>query len=156
MKTSAKVALLTVLVAIPAFLLGNGAPGGAWWKSVWPWTQSHGDPPANLLPFFLFLAVVEAVSLGLAISFIVWGWPAMKRLSGGRSGLATAMYVSATWLLGNWWMHDNLHQVNGFDFTGLLAIEYLFHVTLIAAGAVLCYGLATSALDPAGPSPSAD
>jgi hypothetical protein len=151
MKTSAKSTLVIVLVAIPAFLLGNGAPGGAWWGQVWPWTQSHGDPPANLLPFFLLLAVVEALALGASVAFVLWGWPTMRRLAGGRTGLATGMYLSATWLLGNWWMHDNLHQVTGFDFTGLLVIEYVFHVTLIAAGCVLCYGLATNALGQAGP-----
>lgn len=146
MKTSLKATLVIVLVAIPAFLLGNGAPGGAWWKSVWPWTEAHGDPPSDLLPFFLFLAVLEALALGAAVAFVIWGWPTMKRLAGGRTGLATAMFTSATWLLGNWWMHDNLHQVTGFNFTGLLVIEYVFHVTLILAGCVLCYGLAVNAL----------
>lgn len=146
MKTSLKVALVTALVAAPAFALGNGAPGGGWWGEVWPWTSDHEDPPSSLLPFFLVLAVVEAAALGLAVSFVAWGWPAMRRLAGGRDGTAMGMYLSATWLLGNWWVHDNLHQVTGFNFTGLLVIEYLFHVTLIVAGCVLCYGLATNAL----------
>lgn len=146
MKTSAKVALVTLAVAVPAFALGNGAPAGGWWQDAWPWTSSHEDPPSSLLPLFLILAIVEAVALGLAVAFVIWGWPAMKRLAGGKTGLATAMFASATWLLGNWWMHDNLHQVTGFNFQGLLVIEYAFHVTLIAAGCVLCYGLATNAL----------
>ena len=153
MKTSLKVVLLTLAIAVPAFLLSNGSPGGAWWSSAWPWTDGgHDDPSSAQLPFFIFLAVVEALTLGLAVSFIVWGWPAAKRLAGGRRGLATAMSVSATWLLGNWWMHDNLHQVNGFNYTGLLVIEYGFHVTLIAAGCILCYGLATLAF--AQPAPA--
>lgn len=146
MNTRAKAILVTILVAIPAFLLSNGTPGGSWWRQVWPWTSTHADPPAELLPFFVALAVIEALALGAAVAFVIWGWPTMRRLSGDRKGLATGMYLGATWLLGNWWVHDNLHQVTGFNFTGLLVIEYLFHVTLIAAGAVLCYGLATNAL----------
>ena len=152
MKTSLKVALLTVLVAIPAFLLGNGAPAGGWWSDLWPWGDGgHGEPSSAQLPFFMAIAALEAVALGLAVAFVAWGWPAMRRLAGGRAGLAMGMYLGATWLLGNWWFHDNLHQVNGFDFAGLLVIEYVFHLTLIVAGCVLCYGLATNAL---GQSPS--
>jgi hypothetical protein len=147
MKTTVKIAIVTLAIAIPAFLLGQGGPLGGWWDSVWPWTSDeHLDPPSRLFPFFLVLAVVESLAMGLAVAFVVWGWPAMKRLAGGKTGMATAMYVSATWLLGNWWVHDNLHQITGYNFTGLVVIEYLFHVTLIAAGCVLCLGLATSAL----------
>ena len=148
MKTSAKVALLTLAIAVPAFALGNQAPAGGWWAEAWPWVDDteHGEPTSAQLPFFMVLGVLEAVSLGLAVSFLAWGRPAMQRLSGGRQGLATAMMLSAAWVLGNWWVHDNLHQVNGFELGGLLVIEYAFHVTLIAAGATLCYGLATNAL----------
>ena len=145
MKTSAKVAILTLAIALPAFALGSQAHAGGWWKDAWPWVDSadHGDPSSGQLPFFLLLGALEAVSLGLAVSFLVWGRPAMQRLAGGRTGLETAMMLSAFWVLGNWWVHDNLHQVNGFDLAGLLVIEYAFHVTLIAAGATLCYGLVT-------------
>lgn len=153
MKTSAKVALLTLAIAIPAFVLGNAAPAGGWWADAWPWTDDaeHGEPTSAQLPFFLVLAAVEAVSLGLAVSFLVWGRPAMQRLAGGRTGLETAMMLGAFWVLANWWMHDNLHQVNGFNLAGLLVIEYAFHVTLILAGAVLCYGLATGGAMSAAP-----
>lgn len=147
MKTSLKVALLAAAVAVPAFALGNGAPGGAWWSELWPWGDGgHGEPSSAQLPLFMAVAAVEAVALGLSIAFLAFGFPAMQRLAGGRAGLATAMSLSAAWVLGNWWFHDNLHQVNGFDFAGLLVIEYVFHVTLVAAGCVLCYGLATNAL----------
>ena len=153
MKTSAKVALLTLAIAVPAFALGNQAPAGGWWAEAWPWVDDteHAEPTSAQLPFFLVLGVLEAVALGLAVAFLVWGRPAMRRLSGGRTGLATAMMASASWVLGNWWVHDNLHQVNGFELDGLLVIEYAFHATLIAAGGVLCYGLATGAASPAGP-----
>lgn len=152
MKTAAKVAIVTLLVALPAFALGNGAPLGGWWMDAWPWAHVQDEPPSNLVPFFMVLGVVEAVALGLAVSFAIWGLPHMRRLAGGRDGVATAMAVSATWLLGNWWMHDNLHQVTGFDFEGLVVIEYVFHFTLIVAGAILCYGLATGANSFAGSS----
>lgn len=148
MKTSLKVAIVTILIAIPAFALGSQAPAGGWWKAAWPWGEGAdpGEPSSAQLPLFMVLAVLEAVTLGLAVCFLVWGFPMSKRLAGGRTGLTLAMYASAAWVLGNWWFHDNVHMTNGLDFTGLLVIEYAFHVTLIAAGAVLCYGLAINAL----------
>lgn len=148
MKLAAKATLLTLAIALPAFALGNGAPGGGWWASTWPWIDAteHAEPSPGQLPFFLLLGVIEAVSLGLAVAFLVWGRPAVRRLAGGRTGLGGAMVASAFWVLANWWVHDNLHQVNGFNLAGLLVIEYAFHVTLIAAGAILCYGLATNVL----------
>ena len=148
MKTSLKVTLLTLAIAVPSVALSNAAPAGGWWADAWPWTDTsdHGEPTSTQLPFYMLLAVLEGVALGLGVSFLVWGRPAMRRLAGGRTGLATAMSLSAFWVLANWWVHDNLHQVNGFDFAGLLVIEYAFHVTLIVAGAILCYGLATNAL----------
>jgi hypothetical protein len=60
---------------------------------------------------------------------------------------AVIIYLSTVWLLGNWWVHDALHIVNGMNPTGLLKIEYGFHVTLILAGAALAYALATMVTD---------
>ena len=39
----------------------------------------------------------------------------------------------------NWWAHDSLHLHNGMDLSGLLRIEYAFHMTLIAAGLTLAW-----------------
>jgi len=142
MKTSVKVAILTAIVTIVAFPLEAAGPLGSWWASIWPWGQApHGPAPTGLqVPLFMVLGVLEAVGLGLAISFLVFGWPVVKRVAATRPG-AMAMYVSAAWVLGNWWIHDSLHFTNSTDPGSLLAIEYAFHVTLILAGATLCFQL---------------
>lgn len=144
MKTSLKVALVTLTVAVPAFALGAGSPPGeAMWRSVWPWdTETHTEPTAAQIPFFMGIGAFEAIGLGLAVAFLVFGRGAVRRLapSGWR---ANVLHFGAAWLLGNWWAHDSLHMVNGEDLTGLLVLEYLFHATLITTGALVCWALAT-------------
>src|SRR5262245_55730448 len=125
MSTPVKVVLLTIVVAVPAFLSG---------RVIWPPFAGNPTPTTAQLPLFLVLAAMEAIALGLGISFIVFGWPLMRRLSGGATALTWAMFVSIAWLLVSWWSHDNLHQANGHDLGGLLVIEYSYHVTLMVAG----------------------
>jgi hypothetical protein len=91
----------------------------------------------SLLPFFLFLSVAEALSFGMGIAFLIYGWPMMSRLANGSTRMTWAMFVSIAWLLLNWWAHDNLHTHNGLNVVGLLFIEYGFHLTLIIAGGTL-------------------
>jgi hypothetical protein len=139
MSTPIKVALLTIVVAIPAFLSG---------RVIWPPNAVNPTPTAAQLPLFLVLAAMEAIVLGLGISFIVFGWPLMRRLTGGATALSWAMFVSIAWLLVSWWSHDNMHQANGHDLGGLLVIEYLYHVTLQVAGGVVAYGFLRSLRSP--------
>jgi hypothetical protein len=71
-----KVALVTALFAVPAMALG---------QVIWPLAPGSPEPTAGQLPFFLFLAVFEALTFGLGISFLV-----------------------------SWWPHNNLHTHNGW------------------------------------------
>lgn len=144
METKYKVLILTVAVAIPAFILSAGSPpGGAMWRAIWPWGSDVAGPGpgAALLPLYMILGLIEALSLGLAVSYVAFGWQATK----DRLGVGVLFCLCITWALGNWWMHDSIHQVNGEDFVGLAVIEYLFHVTLIAAGAYVAWVLARKA-----------
>ena len=50
-------------------------------------------------------------------------------------------FIATAWLLISWWPHDNMHKHNGMDLAGLLRIDYLFHVSMMVAGAVLAYSL---------------
>jgi len=134
MKTWIKVALVTALFAVPAMALG---------QVIWPAHPGSPEPSAGQLPFFIFLAVFEAVAFGLGISFLLFGFPALLRLARGSRLRAWAMYLSVGWFLVSWWPHDNLHLHNGFDLQGLLYIEYGFHVTLIIGAVVLAYSLLT-------------
>jgi hypothetical protein len=102
-------------------------------------------PSARQLPFFVALAA-EAVVLGLAVAFGLLGRGLVARLFSTRVR-ATAMHVAVVWMLGSWWLHDGLHMANGTDLTGLLLIEYGFHLTLMGAAVVVAWAFATEALD---------
>jgi hypothetical protein len=128
MRTWQKAALLTVTIAIPAFILG---------PVIWP--MSPDFPALTGVQFGLFagLAAWEALLLGAGVSFLVFGWSAARQSP--QPGKATVALVAVTWLMSNWWVHDNLHAHTGMNVPGLLAIEYGFHFTLGATGLVLAY-----------------
>ena len=141
MKT--KVVLVTLVVAILAFLLAPNAP----W-TIWPKPADLMPPPTPTeVNLFMLLAVFDALSLGLGIACLIFGWPLVQQVAAPSRGRAVIIYISTVWVLGNWWVHDALHMVNGMNPTGLLKIEYGFHVTLIIAGTALAYALATMVTD---------
>jgi len=138
MTQTAKVVSVTLLLAIAAFLFGSHGPLGG---ILWPAPVALASPPTAMQEkLFMLLDVVEALAFGLGLAFVFFAWPAVKRIV-PSTGCAAIMYVSTAWFLANWWIHDNFHMVAGFHPGGLLAIEYAFHVTLIAAGAALAYSL---------------
>src|SRR5215216_5579293 len=130
MKPWVKVLLVTVLIAAPAMVLG---------PVLWPPAAAGPEPTGGQLPFFIVLAIMEAVLLGLGISFLLFGLPAVRRVSPDSKARALAMYVCIGWLMVSWWPHDNLHISNGNNMQGLLFIEYGFHFTLMIAALVLAY-----------------
>jgi hypothetical protein len=93
------------------------------------------------MPAYLALAIVEALAFGLAVAFLLFGWPALRGLALGRPWLNRVLFVSLAWLMGNWWIHDGLHMNVGLDMERLLYIEYGFHLTLLACGGALELGL---------------
>lgn len=93
--------------------------------------------PVAVLPFVLVLKVFEGLALGTGICFLLFGYPLLKRAK-QSGGLTLAAFISVAWYLVNWWPHDNLHLVSGIrNLMALLAIEYVFHLTMMLAGAVL-------------------
>jgi hypothetical protein len=127
-KTWVKVLIVTVLVAVPAFLLG---------PVLFPPADIGVEPTAGQMPYFLFLAVGDAVLLGLGVSFLLFGFPVMRQVSPDSKLRAWAMYLSIGYLMVSWWPHLNLHAHNGIDLQGLLYIDYFFHLPLEIAGVVL-------------------
>ena len=127
--------LVTVALTVFAFLTGVNGPLGA---AVFGWQPAAGapEPTGAQLPLFVVLALTEAVAFGFGVSFLLFGYPWMRAAGPAPAGLTRAAHVSIAWVLLNWWSHDSLHIANGMDLGGLLAIEYAFHVTLMAAGAV--------------------
>ncbi len=107
-------------------------------RVIWPDAPGAVQPSAGLLPFYIVVAVVESFAFGLGVAFLIFGGRMMSSFGQGR-GLALLTYLSIGWLLINWWPHDNLHRVVGFNFSRLIWIEYGFHVTLIAAAACVAY-----------------
>jgi hypothetical protein len=125
-----KIIATTVLFAVPAFLLG---------KMIWPPDPMGPVPTSVQLPLFIFLAFMEALTFGLGASFVLFGWPLLKKISDSSRNLAKLTFASIAWLLISWWPHDNMHIHNGMDLSGLLVIEYLFHFSLMVAGIILAY-----------------
>jgi hypothetical protein len=136
--------LITVAAAVAAFPLSPRAPLG---QLLWPATVDLDSAPAGIqLGLFMLLGVIEALAFGVGLAVLVLGRATVRRVvPPDRAGLATAMHVALFWLLWSWWLHDGLHMVAGLHTGSLLAIEYAFHVTLIAAGSVLAYALTTAA-----------
>jgi hypothetical protein len=130
-----KWALTTLGVAIVSFGLT---------RVLWPDPPDASGPPGGLLPLFIVLGVLESLAFGLGVSFLIFGGGLLARLRQSRA-LTVGAYLSTAWLLINWWPHDNLHRITGHgDWAGLAAIEYGFHVTLIAAGATLAVFLVST------------
>jgi hypothetical protein len=132
MKTWYKVLLITLGTAVPAFVLG---------PIIWP-PDLHGGAPSGLqLLLFMALAALESLTFGLGVAFISYGLPLVRRAASGSRARAWITFIATAWLLISWWPHDNMHKHNGMDLDGLLKIDYLFHVSMIVAGAVLAYTL---------------
>lgn len=141
--TTRRFVLITVIGAVAAFMLGPQAPIG---QQIWPSTVELVPPPAGArLGLFMLLGVIESLAFGAGLAFLLMGRRPLRRLFGpDRERLATAAHLSVFWLLWSWWLHDGLHMVAGLNAGPLLAIEYAFHVTLIGAGGILAYALATT------------
>ncbi len=128
MTTKTRALAITVALAVPAFLLG---------PVLWPVADTGVEPTSGQLPFFLFLAVGDALLFGAGIAFVALGFPLVRRLSGRSRLRAWTMYVAISYLMVSWWPHLNMHNSNGMDLSGLLVIDYLFHFPLEVAAVAL-------------------
>jgi hypothetical protein len=133
MKTPVKASIVTLFVAIIAFLTEPNSPFGGFWAPHPMVPQATGAQ----LPLFMLLGAIEALAFGVGVSFLVFGYSTLKANVPVSTPMARAAHLSIAWLLMNWWPHDSLHLHNGLNLNGLLAIEYGFHVTLIIAGVIL-------------------
>jgi hypothetical protein len=133
MKTSIKMPAITLVVGAVAFVLG---------PVIWPPSPDIHPTPAQL-PYLIVLSIIEALAFGFGIAFIVYGRRLIKGLTEGVGKAAAAMHGSLSWLLVSWWPHDNMHIHNALNINGLIVIDYVFHLTVIAAGVVLVYSFYT-------------
>ena len=142
MKTWMKVLLITLPVAILSLPVG---------QVIWPPASGGMDaemPMSGLVLLgFIGVGVFEGLALGIGIAFLVLGLPVVRRLAAatGSGALAWSAFAGIIWFLVSWWPHDGLHRSMGDDMGALLAVEYGFHVTLIASGAILAYAFVRAA-----------
>ena len=127
--------VVTVVLALFAFLTSVNGPLGA---AVFGWHPAEGspEPSGGQLPFFILLGLAEAVAFGFGVAFLLFGYPWMRDAGHATTRLTRAAHISIAWILLNWWSHDSFHIANGMNLGGLLLIEYAYHITLMAAGAI--------------------
>jgi hypothetical protein len=104
---------------------------------IFPPADVGEEPTAGQMPYFLFLALTDAVLLGLGVSFLLFGFPVMRQVSPDSRLRAWAMYLAIGYLMVSWWPHLNMHAHNGTDLQGLLFIDFTFHLPLEVAGVAL-------------------
>lgn len=126
---------VTFVLGAIAFVASPNGPLGGFWRP----SPDFPQPTSAQLPLFILLNVAEVLAFGLGIAFLIFGYPLMRAIAPASKRLTLWAFLSIAWLLVNWWPHDSLHVANGMNMGGLLVIEYLFHVTLIVAGAILAY-----------------
>ena len=131
LKTRWKVAITTLLVGGSAFLAAPAARGAT----------AGAEPSAIETSFLVFSGAGEALSLGLGVAFVLFGWPRILRNADSSRARTMAVCASVTWLLISWWPHDNLVRYLGEGARTLTFLEYGFQVTLIVCGVVLAYSL---------------
>ena len=145
MSTKVRLIALGVVVAVVAFLLEPNSPLGGFWAPA----DDMPEPSGAQVPLFIILGIVEAAALGIGAAFIAWAFtrvPAIAASLGTSVSATRGALIAVGWLLTNWWVHDSLHINNGTDLGGLLVIEYLFHVTLIAGGVYLAWFFAQAVM----------
>ena len=131
MKRWMKVTIVTLMVAVPAFVLG---------PVLFPPADVGSEPSAAQIPFFMFLGAADAILLALGVSFLVFGLPVLRKVSPDSRLRAWAMYLAIGYLMVSWWPHLNLHISTPIDnWQMLLYIDFLFHLPLEIAGVVLAY-----------------
>lgn len=130
-----KALTITILATLLGILLAADAPLG---RLLWP---AHPVGPENTpsqaqLVGFIAVYAWQSLAFGVGIAFLALGYPRVLRLT-GTPGLARAAHLAIAWTLINWVPHVNLHMHFGEAPAGLLAIEWVFHATLVVAGGVL-------------------
>lgn len=94
------------------------------------------DPSGIQMGLLVLVAIVEVAGFTFGGLFLVRGWGLTQRYIPSPR-LARAAHFAIVWSLMSWVPHGALHQTNGHDLWRLIAIEYAFHVTLIASAAIL-------------------
>jgi len=127
--------VITVVLALVAFVVSPNGPLGGFWRPA----PLESVPSGVQIALFIFVNLVEVITFGLGICFLLFGYRTVKAALPGTPTLATVSWLALSWTLINWWPHDSLHMYIGTNVKGLLALELGFHVTLMISGLILAY-----------------
>jgi len=130
-----KIVAVTLGVGALAFLASPNAPLGGFWGAP---PEIGPEPTGMQVLLFIIIGIIQALVFGLGIAFLIFGFPLVSAAPVSQ-GLAFVTYLAIAWSLINWWPHSNFHQTASENINTLLAIEYGFHITSIAAGLVVAY-----------------
>lgn len=127
---------VTLVLGIAAFLTSPIAPLGGFWG-----LSTVGHMPEGIQKgLFILLTIIQSLAFGFGVAFLFFGRESVRSFLPTEGGLSLAVYLAIAWSLLSWWPHSNLHQThNPENLSGLLAIEYGFHVTLILGGVIIAY-----------------
>ena len=130
MNSILKISLLTLVMTVAALLLQ---------PLLWSPAPGTPTPVGAQLPLFIVLTILSALTFGAGVSFLAFGLPLVRRATAVANVPAWPVYLAIGWSLVSWWPHNNLHQANGDNLAGLLAIEYGFHVSLYVTGLIVAW-----------------
>ena len=131
------VVFVTLGLGIVFFLASPLGPLGGFWR---PYPLPPALTPTQIqVSLFVLLHLIEALVSAFGVAFLIFGYPLVRAVAPASGTLTRLAHLAIAWVLINWWPHDSLHVSNGINPTGLLRIDYGFHVTLMAAGLILAY-----------------
>lgn len=125
---------VTLVFGLLAFLASPNAPLG----HIWGHEAPNMNPTGLQKVLFILLSIIQSFAFGLGIAFLIFGQPYINAILHGNKNLSIATYLAMAWSLMSWWPHTNFHQtLEAGNLSGLLAIEYGFHVTLIFGALII-------------------
>ncbi|MFJ3921982.1 AMP-binding protein [Streptomyces sp. NPDC090022] len=139
--TGLGVGCLTLVPAVLAFVLTD---------FFWPYSTDLTGVPSPWAGFFQILYVIECLSFGAGVFFLVAGRSRM-RAQGRSRRLTTAAHLAVVYLLMSWWPQDNFYRLaQKQDWPRQAALVYAFNVPLMIAAAVVAVYLTRKQPDPFG------
>lgn len=137
MRRTTRFVLLAIVGTILGVLLDGHAPLG---RLLYAPFAGAAQPEGPVVGVLLGGVVAQALGLGLALAMLGDAPALVRGLArvGGSRPLAVASFVALLWLLASWVPHGSLHQhFAPTSFWSLAAIEWIFHVSLVGAAAIL-------------------
>ncbi|WP_033294534.1 hypothetical protein [Amycolatopsis jejuensis] len=115
-----------------AVLFGPTGPLGGFWAP----TPDIPAPSGAVLGGLVAERMIENLAFGAGLAILFTG----RRWFGAAAHAGTA-WLASVWLLASWMPHGALHVHHGMRPEGLLVIEWVFHVGVIAAVVALLWAL---------------